>query len=583
MIQVLIRSLALLQARKRVVIVLIIANLLFAVLVLIEPVFFKLVIDTMVEFQSWDVYKDGNIHETLFYWLFVWVVIIALRLFISIMADRMAHEEFNNCITRFFSHTMQLSMAFHTSTSSGKMSKELIRGSDNLFYTHLDFFRKVMPEIFTIILLVPLIIYLNWKMGLFVVFLWFSTTLLAVFSVKKTFTAQEAVEKYYTQLSALYNDTFANIGIVKSFTLTGIKYRELQGLLKKRLEKQYPILYWWGFLISFSKVINIIISLGVIFFWSYLFSQWEITIGDIVMFLSFATLFLGAVESMMWSIEWLFWRIAPMKEFFAILDEKISVIDSPWAKKLEWVKWKVEFQNVDFGYDKKRKILKWVSFEVRPGEKIAFVGHTGSGKTTTSSLLLRFFDPQSGVILIDGVDIKTVTQTSLRKSIWVVFQDNSLFNTSIRENIKLDSKTATDEDILRVAEKSHAIEFIRNFPDGLDTIVWERGVKLSGGEKQRLALARAFLKNAPILILDEATSALDAQTEKYLQTSLEELMSQRTTFIIAHRLSTIRKADRIFVFDNGKIVEEGTYKTLSQKGWFFTKLVQAQIDGFIND
>lgn len=583
MIEVILRSLALLQARKRVVGALVIANILFAILVLMEPVFFKLVIDTMVQSQVGEIAEGIDIQATLFYWLVVWVVIIVLRLFVSVMADRLAHEEFNNCITRFFSHTMQLSMAFHTSTSSGKMSKELIRGSDNLFYTHLEFFRKVMPEIFTIILLVPLIIYLNWKMGIFVVILGFSTTLLAIFSVKKTFTQQEAVERYYTQLSALYNDTFGNIGIVKSFTLTGIKHRELQGLLKKRLEKQYPILYWWGFLISFSKVINIIISLGVIFFWSYLFSRWEITIGDIVMFLSFATLFLWAVESLMWSIEWLFWRIAPMKEFFAILDQNISVTDIPWAKKLESVKGHIEFKNVDFGYDKKRKILKWVSFQVFPGEKIAFVWHTGSGKTTTSSLLLRFFDPQSGVILIDGIDIKTVTQTSLRKAIWVVFQDNSLFNTTIRENIKLDSKTATDQDILKVAEKSHAIEFIRHFPDGLDTIVGERWVKLSWGEKQRLALARAFLKNAPILVLDEATSALDAQTEKYLQASLEELMSKRTTFIIAHRLSTIRKADRIFVFDNGKIVEEGTYKSLSEKGGYFTKLVQAQIDGFIND
>ena len=538
----------------------------------------------MVAFQTLSQDKSFvSISSTLIYRWIVWGIIIILRLFVSVMADRVAHEEFNKSITDFFSHSMLLSMNFHTNTSSGKMSKDLIRGTDNIFYTHLEFFRKVLPEIFTVIFLIPLIIYLNWKMWFFVIFLGLLTTIVAMLAVSKTFTKQEAIEKYYSQLSALYNDTFSNIGIVKSFTLTWVKYRELQGLLKKRIEKQYPILYWWGFLISFSKVINIIISLGVILFGSFLFARKEITIGDIVMFLSFANLFLAAVESLMWSMEWLFWRIAPMKDFFEILDQKITVFDQPNGKKLENVTGHIRFQNVEFGYDKKRQILKKINFEIQKWQKIAFVGHTGSGKTTTSSLLLRFFDPQAGTIFIDGVDIKTVTQTSLRKSIGIVFQENSLFNTSVYENIKLDKKDASLEDITKVSQKAHALDFIKNLPDGFETIVWERWVKLSGGEKQRIALARAFLKNAPILILDEATSALDSQTEKYLQESLEELMKDRTTFIIAHRLSTIRKADRIFVFDGWKIVEEGTYSTLLEKGGFFTKLVQAQTDGFIID
>ena len=584
MVQVVWRCLALLKARKRAVYSLVIANIIFAFLVLVEPIFFKKIIDTMVAFQTLSQDKSFvSISSTLIYRWIVWGIIIILRLFVSVMADRVAHEEFNKSITDFFSHSMLLSMNFHTNTSSGKMSKDLIRGTDNIFYTHLEFFRKVLPEIFTVIFLIPLIIYLNWKMWFFVIFLGLLTTIVAMLAVSKTFTKQEAIEKYYSQLSALYNDTFSNIGIVKSFTLTWVKYRELQGLLKKRIEKQYPILYWWGFLISFSKVINIIISLGVILFGSFLFARKEITIGDIVMFLSFANLFLAAVESLMWSMEWLFWRIAPMKDFFEILDQKITVFDQPNGKKLENVTGHIRFQNVEFGYDKKRQILKKINFEIQKWQKIAFVGHTGSGKTTTSSLLLRFFDPQAGTIFIDGVDIKTVTQTSLRKSIGIVFQENSLFNTSVYENIKLDKKDASLEDITKVSQKAHALDFIKNLPDGFETIVWERWVKLSGGEKQRIALARAFLKNAPILILDEATSALDSQTEKYLQESLEELMKDRTTFIIAHRLSTIRKADRIFVFDGWKIVEEGTYSTLLEKGGFFTKLVQAQTDGFIID
>lgn len=236
---------------------------------------------------------------------------------------------------------------------------------------------------------------------------------------------------------------------------------------------------------------------------------------------------------------------------------------------------------MSFSYDGKRTVLSNIDIQVQKWEKVAFVGHTGSGKTTMTNLLLRFFEPQTGDIIIDNTSIYDITQASLRKNIGVVFQDNSLFNTTIRENIRLDNSEATDADIEAVAKKSHAMDFIDHLSDGFDTLVGERWVKLSGGEKQRLAIARAFLKDAPILILDEATSALDAETEQYLQASFDELMEGRTTFIIAHRLSTIKKADRIFVFDHGAIVEQGTYYELVSKKWSFARLVSAQTDGFL--
>ena len=577
------RVFTLLKKRKKLTFLLTLANLVFAILVLIEPIFFREIIDTLIAFNAshtWEENKD--VLGVLFFWLILWFFLIIIRLFISIFADRLWHEEFNKVILWLFDHILELSIRFHTNSNSGEMVKKLIRWSDCIFYSQLDLLRRIFPDIFTMLILIPLIIFLNWKLGLFVTFFWFISAFVAVYSISKTFTQQDKIEKYYNQSSALYADTFSNIFAIKSFTLSGMKKRELTDILDKRLEKQYPILNWWGFLMSFSKIVNIIISIGVIFFGSYLFFRWEATIGEIVMFLSFSSIFLASIENSMWSIESLFWRMAPIKDYFKILDEGVEIQDIENPKILKKVRWEVEFQNLWFSYDGKRKVLEDINLHVQPWEKIAFVGHTGSGKTTMTNMLLRFFEPQQGKILIDGEDISKVTQESLRKNIWVVFQESSMFNTTILKNIQLDNTQATRKEIEKVASQSHTSEFIKRLSDWLDTIVGERWVKLSGGEKQRLAIARAFLKNAPILILDEATSALDAETEKYLQDSFEELMKWRTTFIIAHRLSTIRKADRIFVFENGQIVEQGNYSTLKKKGGHFTKLVNAQTEGFLD-
>ena len=382
-------------------------------------------------------------------------------------------------------------------------------------------------------------------------------------------------------MSTHYGDTFSNIQVVKSFSLSWLKSRELKKKTDTRLEKQLPILYWWGGIVSIFAILKIIISIGIIFFGSYLFLNWEVSIGEIVMFLSFSSIFLSSIEDLTWVLEWFFWRLAWIRDYFKILDTELEVQDSKNAGQLSDVKGEVNFKGITFSYDNKRKVLQDINIDIKAGEKVAFVGHTGSGKTTMTNILLRFFEAQEGKVLIDGQDIAEVTQDSLRKNIWVVFQDNSLFNTTIENNIRLDNDDATREDIKHVAENSHASEFISNLSDGLDTVVGERWVKLSGGEKQRLAIARAFLKDAPILVLDEATSALDAETERYLQGSFDELMKGRTTFIIAHRLSTIKKADRIFVFDGGRIIEQGSYQDLVAKKGAFAKLVAAQVEGFI--
>ena len=258
------------------------------------------------------------------------------------------------------------------------------------------------------------------------------------------------------------------------------------------------------------------------------------------------------------------------------MDTVPAVRDRPDAPDLGEVKGAVALNDVSFSYDGKRAAVQDISIHVKPGERIALVGATGSGKSTTLGLLFRAFDPQSGSVSIDGIDIRDVSLVSLRRHIGVVFQEPMLFARSIEENLRVGRPDATDAEIQDAIDRAQAADFIQREPDGLHTLVGERGRSLSGGERQRLSIARALLKNPPILILDEATSALDAGTERKLQIALDEVMKGRTTFVIAHRLATVRNADRILVFDRGRIVEQGSFEELVKQGGTFAALAKAQ-------
>ena len=292
--------------------------------------------------------------------------------------------------------------------------------------------------------------------------------------------------------------------------------------------------------------------------------------------MSIATMLIGRLEQAVSFVNQLFMQAPKMREFFEILDTAPAVHDRPHAKNVPRFRGEVAFEDVSFSYDGKRSAVQDVSFHVQPGETVALVGATGSGKSTTLGLLHRAFDPQSGVIRIDGDDIRDLTLSSLRRNIGVVFQEPMLFARSIRENLQVGRTDATDQEMIDALERAQALEFISRQTDGLDTVIGERGRSLSGGERQRLSIARALLKNPPVLILDEATSALDAATERKLQVALDEVMRGRTTFVIAHRLATIRNANRILVFDHGRIVETGSFDELVAKGGRFAELAKAQ-------
>jgi glucan exporter ATP-binding protein len=337
------------------------------------------------------------------------------------------------------------------------------------------------------------------------------------------------------------------VPVIQSFTRIELEARALRGVADRLLAAQIPVLGWWAVAAVATRASATITILGIFLLGTYLNLNGQATVGQIVAFMSLATMLIARMEQAVGFMNGVLLQAPKLREFFDIMDTVPAVRDIPGAPDLGRATGTIQFDNVSFSYDGKRAAVADVSFSVKPGETVALVGATGSGKSTSLGLLHRAFDPQSGQILVDGKDIREVSLASLRRNIGVVFQEPMLFAREIEENLRVGRPDASDEDIRRALERAQAAEFIDRMPDGLDTVVGERGRSLSGGERQRLSIARAILKDPPILILDEATSALDAGTEAKLQQALQEVMVGRTTLVIAHRLATIRNADRILV------------------------------------
>lgn len=315
---------------------------------------------------------------------------------------------------------------------------------------------------------------------------------------------------------------------------------------------------------------------GVFGYIIYVTFRGRFTIGEMTLLLQLANQARFPLFAMSFIIGQIQQAHAGSKDFFAVLDTPININDKEKAVELKNVKGTITFKDVNFSYSKSIQVLQNISFSIKKGEKLALVGESGEGKSTIANLLLRFYEPQNGTIYVDNISIKDVTQQSLRQHIGVVFQDTFLFSGSIMNNIKYGRANATEKEVFEAAKIANADDFILRFPFGYETQIGERGVKLSGGQKQRIAIARALLKDPPILIFDEATSSLDSKAEFEVQKALDKLMEGRTTIIIAHRLSTIRHVDYIIVLKNGKIIEQGKPKELEKKHGVYSELLTYQ-------
>ena len=363
---------------------------------------------------------------------------------------------------------------------------------------------------------------------------------------------------------------------MQSFARIQIEMKSLQQISQRVLGAQFPVLSWWAVVTVLTRSATTISILCIIVLGVWLYTQSLITIGEIVTFVAFAGIIIARLDQVVAFANKLAGDAPRLREFFEVLDMAPDIKDRPDAINPGRCVGLVEFHGVSFSYHAPHRAVDDLSFAIQPGQTIALVGASGAGKSTALSLLYRAFDPQSGFITIDGVDIRQFQLTALRRNIGVVFQEPLLFNRSIADNLRIGSPEASNEALREACDKAQALDFIKQQPDGFNTIIGERGRTLSGGERQRLSIARVLLKDAPILILDEATSALDTPTEASLLSALEAVMQTRSTLVIAHRLSTIRQADHILVMDAGKVIESGSFTALYQQGGRFTEIMQQQ-------
>ena len=552
------------------------ANLLLAAAQFAEPVLFGKIVDTMSGKAAAGSLGSTSAWPMLLAWAAFGLFTILCGAWVALHADRLAHRQRQAVLTGYFEHILQLPLTFHTGTHSGRLMKVMLNGTDALWRLWLGFFREHFAAILSLVVLLPLALYINWRLAILLFLLCVIFTVLTTLVVRKTYGMQSDVEAYYSDLSARASDALGNVALVQSFVRIDAEVQGVRFVADKLLAAQMPVLSWWAMVTVITKASTTITILAIFAIGIFLNEQGLTSVGEIVTFVAFATLLIQKLEQVVSFINNVFMEAPRLTEFFNVLDAVPAVRDRPDAIDTGRLSGLVEFNDVSFSYDGKRPAVEDLTFTALPGQTIALVGPTGAGKSTAIALLHRAFDPQSGFIKIDGMDVRGLKLNALRRNIGVVFQEALLFNRTLADNLRVGKPDATDEELRIAASRAQALEFIERSERGFDTNAGERGRLLSGGERQRLSIARALLKDPPILILDEATSALDAATESKVMAALDEVMKDRTTFVIAHRLSTVRNATRILVFESGKIVEGGTFDELVAQGGRFAELAKAQ-------
>jgi glucan exporter ATP-binding protein len=553
------------------------ANVALALAQFAEPYLLGKIINTLVGAES---SKTAPAWSDLMPLLGAWVgfglFTIVCGTVVALYADRLAHRRRHVVLTAYFQHVLQLPLRYHGGTHSGRLMKVMLAGTDSLWWLWLGFFREHLAAFVFLLGLLPFTIFLNWRLALLLILLCVIFTGLTALVLHKAESLQSSIERHYSDLAERTSDALGNVALVQSFARVDAEVIGLKNVVAKLLGAQMPVLSWWALAAVITRASTTLTLLAIYIVGIFLYIHSLTTIGDIVMFTSYAGLLVTRLEQAVGFANRLFLDAPKLKEFYDVYDTEPEVRDAPDATDPGRVSGKVEFSKVSFSHDGVRPAVTDLTFTVLPGETVALVGPTGAGKSTALALLYRVFDPQSGGVKIDGMDVRGLKLASLRRNIGVVFQEVLLFNRTIAENLRIGNVDATDQELRAACKRAQALDFIDSKTDGMQSSVGERGRALSGGERQRISIARALLKDPPILILDEATSALDAATEVKVQAALEEVMKGRTTFVIAHRLATVRNATRILVFEQGCIVESGSFDELMKNNGPFAALAKAQ-------
>ena len=571
--QVYARALQYLAIYRLRVSMVVVANIVLAVITIAEPILFGRIIDAIS--------SKTEVTPMLLMWAAFGVFNTVAFVLVARQADRLAHGRRATLLTEAFGRIISMPLSWHNQRGTSNALHTLLRASETLFGLWLEFMRTHLATAVALTLLVPTAISMDYRLSIVLVVLGIAYWFIGRMVMSRTKEGQAAVESHYHTVFSHVSDSISNVSVVHSYNRIEAETRALKSFTEKLLSAQYPVLDWWALASALNRMASTISMMVILVIGTILVQRGELRVGDVVAFIGFAGLLIGRLDQMRAFVTQIFEARAKLEDFFKLEDSVREREEPANAVDMTAVKGTVEFRNVSFEFANTNQGVRDVSFTAKAGQTVAIVGPTGSGKTTLINLLQRVHEPRSGQILIDGVDISTVTRKSLRRSIATVFQDAGLMNRTISDNIRLGREGATDEEVVQAAAAAAAADFIESRNTGYDTPVGERGNRLSGGERQRIAIARAILKDAPILVLDEATSALDVETEERVKVAIDNLRRDRTTFIIAHRLSTVREADLVIFLDQGNIVEMGGFQELSQSNGRFAALLRAS--GILTD